>query len=193
MFIAAGFTLTFLGCVTPPKTHLYTLDMTPSGKVHPEVTIHIESLRASEMLARRNLLIRKTPTEVEYYAGACWASAINELVSQKLQGEFGDKTKETRTVLVWGTLLECGQEDHPENIKAHLRLKLAFRYEGTSRYDTPLFEKTYDVSAPVVPATPDKVAATLTQCLEEVAVQIATDVTTHQTAAGKQGRTGNAS
>ena len=183
--IATCFTLVVLGCVTTPKTHLYTLAMAPSGKVHSAVTIHIESLRASEMLARRNLLIRKSPTEIEYYAGAHWASAVNELVTQKLQAEFGDELMDTRTALMWGTLLECGQEDYPEGIQAHLRMQLAFRYEGTSRYDTPLFEKTYDVKAPVSPATPDKVAEALTQCLEQMAIQIADDVAKHKTAAGK--------
>ena len=191
VFIATGFTLTLLGCVTTPKTHLYSLDMTPSGKVHPATTIHIESLRASEMLARRNLLIRKTPTEVEYYAEACWASAVNELVSQKLQAEFGDEIKKTHTVLVWGTLLECGQEDRPEGIQAHLRMQLAFRYEGASRYDTPLFEKTYDIHKPVSPAMPSKVAMALTQCLEDIAAQIARDVATYKTEADNPQKTGN--
>lgn len=173
------------GCVSTPKNRFYTLDMTPSGKIQTAPALQIELIRPIEMLNRREILVRKSPTEIEYYAGACWASAINELVSQKLKAEWGEGTKADHAIVVWGTLLECGQVEESMGSKAHLRLQLMFRPKGTSRYDTPLFEKVYDVTKPVSRATPDQVAVALTRCLEEMARQITDDVAAHQTASPK--------
>lgn len=163
------------GCASTPKVRYYTLDMTPAGQAAPAVNIAIERLRESETLARRDLLVHKTATEIEYYANARWASAVNDMLAAKFQGTFGEKKAGRPSVLAWGTVLDCGQVDAPSGTQAVLKVQLAFRMDGTSRYEQPLLEKVYEEVRPAKAANPAAVVVALSECAEAIAAEIARD------------------
>lgn len=163
------------GCASAPKVHFYTLDMRASGTSSAPVNIRIERMRESDALARRDLMINKTATEIEYYTNARWATAVNEMLATKFQEEFGQKQPGRATVLLWGTVVCCGQEDTPSGPQAHLKVQVSARADGKSRYEAPLFEKTYDVTQRAAAGTPSAVVAALSECASQMASEIKRD------------------
>ena len=53
------------------------------------MNVRVERLREVESLARKEILVQRTPTQIEYYAVDQWAAAPGELISQKLEAELG--------------------------------------------------------------------------------------------------------
>jgi len=76
-------------CASTPEPHYYTLDMTPAQDPAAEHLERVERFTAAEPLARRNILIKKTPTQIEYYVGHQWAASPAGIVAEKLAAEFG--------------------------------------------------------------------------------------------------------
>jgi len=176
---ACGIVLALLvlgGCATPPAPRYYTLDMSPSGNAGAPVNIDIQRLRESEALARKDILIKKSPTEIEYYAAEQWAATLGELVRQKLDAEFGPGADKRQTLVLSGTILDFGQVDTPGGAQAHVRLALEFRPADASLHAPPLFKKTYDVHLPAKSSTPQDVVVALSEGLERIAADVAADV-----------------
>jgi len=163
------------GCVSTPAPRYYTLDMTPSGGATLKLNVEIESLRASEALARRNILIKKSPTEIEYYALDQWAAALSEIVGQKLEAEFGPFVEGRETLCVVGSILNFDHVDVADGVQAHARIEIEFRPEDASRYDKPLLKKTYDAVVPVEAGTAGAVVCGLSRCVEKIAADAAAD------------------
>ncbi|NIA13375.1 MAG: hypothetical protein GWP08_04785 [Nitrospiraceae bacterium] len=168
--------LAFAGCVSAPGIRYYTLDMRASGQVAGAVNVRVERLREVESLARKEILIQRTPTQIEYYAVDEWAAAPGELIGQKLEAELGSVDEGAPVILTTGMILDFEQVDTANGADATVRLKLAFHREGESRYDRPLAEKVYEVTRTADSATPGAVVEALSRCLEDIAVQIAKDV-----------------
>ncbi|HNV20615.1 MAG TPA: ABC-type transport auxiliary lipoprotein family protein, partial [Candidatus Hydrogenedentes bacterium] len=61
------------GCVRSAETRFYQLDLTPSGAVAGGAGLEIGRLEVADDLARRDILVQKDATEIEYYADAQWA------------------------------------------------------------------------------------------------------------------------
>jgi len=164
------------GCATAPAPHYYTLDMRPSGKAVPPCTLSVERLRESEALGRREILIQRTPTEVEYYAVDQWTAALGELVSQKLQSELGCASDGARPEYsLTGTILDFGQVDLADGLEAYVRLDIEFRLPNTSRYSEPLFKKIYSARMRAEGEDAGAVVLALSRCLEQIAAEIAAD------------------
>ncbi len=163
------------GCAHTPEPRYYTLNMTPSGTVHPDCNIEVDRLRPHDALTRTDILVKKSPTQIEYYALDRWAATLSELIPEKLQAEFGDPDPQRRTIAVSGTILAFEQVDRPDGADAHIKLELDLRNEGASRYDTPLLRKLYEVTLPANAAEPAAVVETLSKGLEEIAAEIAAD------------------
>ncbi len=165
-----------LGCLTNRQApRLYTPDMRPSGKAQCSgCYLKVERLRTTDSLTRSNILIRKRPTQIEYYAFDEWAGRLDELVAQKLQVEFGTRHS-TETILISGTILAFEQLDTLEGAKAHIRFEIVFRDERMSRDEKPLLEKTYDFEAPVPQPTAAALVEALSRGLEAIAAQIVAD------------------
>ena len=164
------------GCVTPPPPRYYTLDMRPSGNAKTDVSLDVRRLRESEALARKDILIKKSPTEIEYYASDQWAAALGELVSQKLQAEFGARSGTEDTLAVTGTILNFGQADVPEGALACATLLLEFREPDESLYKEPVFKKTYERKLQAPGTEPGAIVKTLSRALEQNAAEAAADV-----------------
>lgn len=174
------------GCLSAPKLKYHTLDFTASESVEPlPINIVIDQLRAAEPLRRDGIMIKKSRTEIEYYAEHLWAAALAEQVSQKLASNFAPIDPEKDTVLIYGTIVAFEQLDDADGAKAYVRLDLQFRPEGASRYVKPLLEKSYannwnteaSVASPgdSVDETVDAVVQALSDRLRDLAPQIRAD------------------
>ena len=138
--------ISITACVSSPAPKFYTLDMTPSGQAAPAYNIDVDRLRPSDALARNDLMIKKSDTEIEYYATDRWAGSLGELVAEKLEAEFGANVEGRETVLVSGTILGFEQVDGPGGATAHIKLDVALRREDMGRYVAPLLKKVYETN-----------------------------------------------
>lgn len=163
------------GCATAPSPNLYTLNMTPSEQAGSPVNISVGRLRVAEALLNKRILIKKSPTEIEYYAAAQWAAGLDELLTEKFSVEFGDAVTGRPAWFVSGTLLAFEQVDRASGAEAHVKLELEIRKEGTSYYSPAALAKTYDVWIPVADPAPGTVVEALSASLEQVAREIVAD------------------
>lgn len=164
------------GCATGPAPRYYTLDMQPSGSAKPACNIEIDRLRPAEALARNDIMIKKTATEIEYYAAHRWAAGPGELVREKLQTEFGRYPEAGRTVVVSGDILGFEQADVAGGAEARIKLDLEFRFEDAARNGPPILRKTYEATRAAERKTPEAVVEALSHALEDVAAAIVADV-----------------
>lgn len=164
------------GCVSSPGMNLYTLNMEPSVQAGSPVNLALGRLRIAEALRGKQILIKKSPTEIEYYAASAWAAGLDELLAEKLAAEFGPKDPSRPTYILSGTLLAFQQVDTPTGAEAHVKLDLAVRNEGASHYSTPELTRIYEVRIPVASPTSGGVVEALSECLEKVAREIVADV-----------------
>lgn len=161
------------GCASVTPMRYYTLDMAPSSQVHPTMNLTVDRMRTAESLARKDIQIAITPTEIEYYAADQWAANLSELVREKLAAEFGPPVDERRTLLLSGLILSFGQVDLPGgDAEGHVKIRIEFNEE---RYAPPLLEKIYEARTPAESATAPAVVRALSRCLEIIAAQIAED------------------
>lgn len=163
------------GCAHSPEPRFYTLDMTPSGKAAPSYNIEVERLRPHDALTRVDLMVKTSPTQIEYYALDRWAATLSELVPEKLRAEFGAPVAGRRTLVLSGTILAFEQVDTEEGANAHVKLDLELRNEGDSRYAAPLLQKVYEIAVPAGRPAPADVVRALSAGLEALAAQIAAD------------------
>ena len=166
------------GCASTPEPRFYTLDMTPSRTVALETNVEVERLRPHDALTRVDILVKKTPTQIEYYALDRWAASLSELVPEKLRAEFGTHNPAHQTVVVSGDILAFEQVDRDSGAEAHIKLDLSLRDEGTGRYDKPLLRKRYEIYVPANQAHPAAVVEALSKGLEALASEIAVDANT---------------
>ena len=172
LMVAAGVAA---GCASSPAPSLYTLNMSPSAEAGAPVNIGVGRLRVAEALQNKRILIKKSPTEIEYYAAAQWAASLDELLTEKLALEFGPADPSRATYVVSGMLLAFEQVDASSGAEAHVRFAAEVREDGTSHYSKPAIAKTYDVRIPAAAPTAGGVVESLSACLEEVARQIVAD------------------
>jgi ABC-type uncharacterized transport system auxiliary subunit len=168
--------LVFCGCTSAPKIDYYTLALEPSGNVESDHNMVVERFRTTEALGRSQIMIYTSPTEIEYYATDHWAGGIGELVQQKLSEEFGPHVDGQKTLIVSGSVLAFEQVDQPGGIAARIKLHVVVRDSEKKRYHAPLIEKTYSVTKPTSGPNPASVVQTLSQCVEEIALEIIEDL-----------------
>lgn len=166
---------TIAGCASTPAPKYYTLDMRASGGAPPPCNIQIERLRECEPLARKEILIERSPTEIEYYALDHWAASIAEQVTRKLQTEFGAQKDGAPTLCLSGCIENFEQVDNTGGAEAYVRLNIEFRPAGAGAYSEPLKRKIYEVRLPAEDPEAGAIVKTLSRCLEKVAADITAD------------------
>ena len=166
--------LVLAGCASTPSIQYFTLNMTPAG-TPGGVNIVVDDLRVSEAVTRKDIMIKTSPTEVEYYATAQWVASLSELVAEKLQAEFGPAAGEGPVLLLSGRLLAFEQVDVNGGAQAHLKLAVTLADSGASRSEPPLLEKAYVVREPADAAAPGAVVRALSACVEQAAARIQAD------------------
>jgi len=164
------------GCKTAPPTKYYTLNMESSGQAQAPLNLSVDRIQVGETLSRRDIMVKQSPTQIEYYATDQWAAGLDELVSRKLQEEFGHPASGRPTLLLQGTVLAFEQIDVPGGADAHVRLAVDIRDETSSRHDPPLMTKVYTARKKADTEHPRDVVHALSQLLETIAREIVTDV-----------------
>jgi ABC-type uncharacterized transport system auxiliary subunit len=164
------------GCASAPKIDYYTLGMDSSGAAEPRVNLTVERFRSTEALGRNQIMVLMSPTRIEYYATDQWAGSLGELVQQKLAAEFGAPIEGRKTLVLSGTVLACEQVDRTNGAEARVKLEVVVRDGDVPRYHPPLLEKSYASSRPVSGSNPASLVEQLSRCVEDIAAEIATDV-----------------
>ena len=159
------------GCASAPPMAYYTIAMDHTGAPAPAVNLSIDRIQVAEALSRKDLLIKKSPTEIEYYAAAQWAAGVNDLVQEKLAEEFGPPREGMPTISLTLFVQSFEQADLPEGAEARAKITVEFRKE---RYGDDLLKKTYTEREPAE-SNPNAIAQALSRCLERIAQNIAAD------------------
>jgi uncharacterized lipoprotein YmbA len=167
--------LLLVGCASTPKINYFTLAMESSGKAQPTVNLQVERLRTTEALGRSQILISKSPTEIEYYASDHWAGSVAELVQQKLSVEFGPPVEGKRKLSISGIVFAFGQVDVAGGAEGRVKLHIEVRDPEKRRFEKPLLEKTYEVSRAASKSGSAAVVVALSQGVEQIAAEIAAD------------------
>lgn len=166
------------GCLSAPNYHYYTLDMRSSGEAASMPRPHsilVDRVRPAEALAPADIMIQKSPTEVEYYAGHQWVASLGQLVGEKLQVEFGPPDDSRENLLLQGEILAFEQVDRPGGADARVKLAISLRKEGSRRLDPPLLRKVYETSVSADAPRPAEIVRALSEAVEEIAVLIVRD------------------
>ncbi len=168
--------LAVAACAGRTEIDYFTLDMSPSTELDPAYNLQIDRLRPTEPLTRKEILIKKSPTQIEYWSSAHWAADVGELVTEKLAVEFGPRKEGQEALTLKGTILAFEQVDVPGGAEASIKIDLELRKIGGSRYDEPFLSRVYEVRLPAEAATPDAVVNALSKGLEGIAREIVGDV-----------------
>ncbi len=163
-----------MACATTPEPNYFTLDMRSSGAVQAACDIDVTGIRPSDALSKSEILIERSPTEIEYYAVARWAEGVGHLVRHKLDIEFGQGHSNPR-VIMQGTILAFGQVDRPGGADAHIMLSLRMRDDKNAESS---FERIYEARIPAKTSSASAVVEALSHGLEQLAVEIAADAAT---------------
>lgn len=164
------------GCASAPNIQYFTLDMTPSNEPTPGLRVLVDDIRVSEAVTHKDIMIKTSPTEVEYYATAQWAASLGELVTEKLQEEFGDTAGEGELLLLSGRLMAFEQVDVAGGAEAHLKLAVTVQGAQDARTDPPVLDRTYNITVPADSASPEAVVRALSVCVEKAAAEIEADM-----------------
>lgn len=162
-------------CASAPKMDHYIIDMTPSGRVETAANLDVSGIVVSEKLAQRRIVIQSSPTRVETYATARWATGVREMVEQKLATEFGAPVAGSRNLVLDGMVTAFEQVDGTAGPQARVRLDVEIRDVGSNRSEDPLLAKTYEVVRAAETDSVDAVVRALSRALEDMAVEIAAD------------------
>jgi len=162
-------------CASTPPTEYYTLDMQPSRQVQAPVNISIARIMVGEALSRRDIMIKESPTRIEYYATSQWAAGLDEMVRQKLEEEFGSRVEGRPSYALSGQILAFEQIDAPGGADARVKLAIELRGEQASRHDAPALIKTYEAQKKANTERPQDVVLALSQLVEAIAAEIAAD------------------
>nr|AUN36981.1 hypothetical protein [uncultured bacterium] len=166
------------GCLSGGGSEYYTLDMRRSPDARPANNISVGAIALNEPLSQKNILIQKSPTQVEYYSVGQWSGGLDEMVREKLETEFGTRDPKARTLVLSGNLTAFEQVDVTSGAEAHVKLDAELREAGKSRYAPPLLRKTYDLRVPCKASGANEAAVALSRAVEQLAAQIAADAAT---------------
>lgn len=162
------------GCATAPPRNYYTLDMTPANG-QSALNLVVDRIRTSEALSKREIMIKKSPTEVEYYATDLWAASLDELVTQKLQAEFGTLEPSRPVLRLVGTVLAFEQIEEKGHAETIARILLQFRAEKDSLHAPPRLERVYEVRSPLPESNAGAAVEALSRALEQIAREVILD------------------
>lgn len=166
------------GCFTfKPELKYYTLDMRPSGAAETGANLHVETVRVGEALARKDILILASPTEVEYYARGQWVAALDQLVRDKLHAEFGPRRPGAPDLFLAVEVIAFEQVDLPDGgADALARMHVTAHESRAAIYETPLHEQTYEARLRADRPGAGGIVEALSRCVERIAADLAADL-----------------
>jgi uncharacterized lipoprotein YmbA len=156
------------GCATtPPEYRYYTLDMQPRANVTAPVRLASVRIEVNEALQQPAIMIRTSPTRVEYYALDRWASGLQEQIAEKLKIEFANPVPDAPLIQINARLMSCEQVDTPDGPQVRIKLEVQ---SGDA------FQKIYTQTGPA--SAPNAAAAVeaLSRATEAIATELAADL-----------------
>ena len=164
-------------CSSTPRYEYFTLGTAASGPLEAPVNVVVERFRTTEGLVRQGIMVSLSDTRVAYHPTARWAEGLGGLVQRRLAAAFGSPVPGRPTVVLGGTVLECGEVRTPSGRRARLRLEVEVRDPDRPRSTAPLLGETYEVERPVEPGDDmAPVVEALAAAADEIAARIARDL-----------------
>lgn len=169
--------LTTVGCVSVPELNYYTLDLRSSGRISGDFVIDSMRIHVGEAVSRREIMIRTSPTKIEYYATQVWAAGLDEQIGEKLKAELGARPVPAAVHIdVVGELLAFEQVDTLEGADAHVKLELTIRRSIANSEEKTEFSKVYETTLAAGARTAPAVVEALSHATELIASEIAKDL-----------------
>ena len=164
------------GCASTPVRYL-TLDMDSSGTISSGGQFMVDGIELSDALRRPELLVQAGETEIEYYSDAHWVSNLTQLVTEKLEAEFGSVADGERPARLRAKVWHFGEDETAEPRCGRVKLSVSVWSAGTSSRDDPDWSNVYEECEPIAGDDVSDVAAALSRALEVIALQIVNDRT----------------
>ncbi len=165
------------GCASAPQYRYYTIDMTPRAELTPPVRIEGVRISINQALQRPEIMIRTSPTQVEYYAIDRWASGLEEQIAGKINTEFASASSDLQPFNITATLMAFEQVDTPAGPEVLVKLDANIQPSFDATGQEPIFlRKLYVVTRPA--AAPGAAAAVeaLSRATEAIASEMAADI-----------------
>lgn len=161
--------VTLTGCATSaPQYKHYTLDMQPHAQLTAPVQFVALRMNVNQALQRPEILIRTSPTQIEYYALDRWASGLDEQIAEKLRTEFATPVLDVRRINADCTVMAFEQVD--VNGGAEVRAKLEFVVDSLG------FQKAYTQQVPAAASNAPAVVEALSRATEAIAAELSNDL-----------------
>lgn len=169
--------LTSMGCVSVPEIDYFTLDLRSSGQIQEGFTIVKMRIRTGEAVSRPEIMIRMSPTQIEYYATQRWAAGLDEQVSEKLKAELGGQPSAgALRVDIEGEILAFEQVDTVEGADAHVKLDFTFTIRAGDSGEETEISRIYETTIAADARNAAAVVRALSRATEMLAVQMAEDL-----------------
>ncbi len=166
------------GCASAPQYRYYTIDMKPSAELAPPVRIEgVRIFPINQALRGPEIMIRTSPTQIEYYAMDRWASGLDEQIAEKINTEFASASSDLEIFNITATLMAFEQVDTPAGpevlVKLDANIQSSFRAPGQKPIS---LRKLYVITRPA--AAPGAAAAVeaLSRATEAIASEMAADI-----------------
>jgi len=171
---AGGFIVVLSGCASAPEYRYYTVDMQPHAQLTPAARVEGVRVVVNQALNRPEIMIRTSPTQIEYYALDRWAAGLDEQIRQKISAEFAVAAGELPAVEIICTLMAFEQVDTPAG--PQVRATIDATIQSKSSRPIISIQKLYTVEEKA--AAPGAAAAVeaLSRAVEGIARLMAADI-----------------
>lgn len=163
------------GCISNTSVRYYTLEWnSPLPPDEPPLCLQVTSVRAVDSLKRKEILIRKSSVEIEYYSSHLWASSLEELITHKLNQSFTcpQSGKIEPKLLLHVEILEF--EEIESEPKPKVSAKLWVQFLSPQQMEI-LTQKSYAQVKQVNSTEVKDIVKALSECIDEIIVRIHQD------------------
>jgi ABC-type uncharacterized transport system auxiliary subunit len=151
--------------------------MQPRARVESPVRVSELRITVNHALSKPEILVRTSPTQVEYYALDRWASGLEEQVAEKLKTEFAAVPTELPTVELEGKLMAFEQVDTPSGAEVRVKLEIVSQPPFKELHSIfPSFRKIYEKTEPASAPTAAAAVAALSRATEAIASELGKDL-----------------
>lgn len=167
----------FAGCASTPHFRYYTIDMQPHARVESAVRVADLRITVNQALAKPEILVRTSPTQIEYYALDRWASGLEEQVAEKLKTEFAGLPKDIPAWELEGKLMAFEQVDTPSGAEVRVKLEVVSQPPRKDlKGSLPTFRKIYEKTEPASAPTAAAAVEALSRATEAIALELGKDL-----------------
>ncbi|HOK09525.1 MAG TPA: ABC-type transport auxiliary lipoprotein family protein [Candidatus Hydrogenedens sp.] len=167
-----------IGCISAPPLHYYTLEWSLKHQqdTSQPLWLQVASIKLAEPLKRKEIMIRKSPVEIEYYSTHLWASSLEELLTHKINQSFmcENLSKNTPDVYLHIDVLNFEVVEMSPQINVDVKFVVQFLNPENMKLIT---QKVYAVEKQPADKDVKEVVKTLSLCVDEIIDNIYKDAT----------------